>query len=167
MQTPLCDNCLTYKKLCDVCQEKLNRKEITQEEIDVLRFINYLSNKTHSLRDIKVLKVMDRGVMLIITGRGDAARLVGKGGAVVKQIAKKFKKSIRILEEASNLKEFIEELVTPANINGINTLYRDNEEIYKVRVPEMQKNHLLLSQEDFSSIVSRFYDTKVEIVFEV
>lgn len=167
MQTPLCDNCLISKKLCDDCQEKLNRKEITENEINVLRFINSLSSKTHSLKDIKVVKVMDRGILLIITGRGDAARLVGKGGAIVKQIAKKFKRSIRILEEASNLKEFIEELVTPANINGINTLYRDNEEIFKVRVPEMQRNHLLLSQEDLSNIVSRFYDRKVEIVFEV
>jgi transcription antitermination factor NusA-like protein len=167
MQTPLCDKCLTSKKLCDVCQEKLNKKEISEEEVSVLKFIHSLSNKTQSLKDIKVVRIIDRDTMLIITGRGDAARLVGKGGAVVKQIAKKFKKSIRILEEASNLKEFIEELITPANINGINTLYRDNEEIFKVRVPEIQRNHLLLSQEDFSTVVSRFYDRKVELVFEV
>jgi transcription antitermination factor NusA-like protein len=167
MQTPLCDNCLMSKKLCDDCQEKLNNNEINRMEISVLRFIYNLSNKTQSLKDIKVVKVLDRNVLLIITGRGDAARLVGKGGAIVKLIAKKFKKSIRILEEASNLKEFIEELLTPANINGINTLYRDNEEIFRVRIPEIQKNHLMLSQEDFSNIVSSFYDRKAEFVFEV
>ncbi len=167
MRTPLCDKCLTSKKLCDTCYSKLKSNELTEKEISVLRFIHNLSSKTRSLRDIEIVKVIDRGVLLIITGRGDAARLVGKGGAVVKLIAKKFKKSIRILEEATNLKEFVEELVTPAKVNGINTLYRDNEEIFRVRVPEIQRNHLLLSQEDFSSVVSNFYDRKVELVFDI
>jgi transcription antitermination factor NusA-like protein len=167
MQTPLCHDCLTSKSLCDKCSDNLKNKIITQEEIDVLRFIYYLSNKTHSLRDIEIVKVVDKGILLIITGRGDAARLVGKGGSVVKLIAKKFKKSIRILEEASNLREFIEELVTPASISGINTLYRENEEIFRVRVPEIQKSHILLSQEDFSNVVSSFYDRKAELVFEI
>jgi transcription antitermination factor NusA-like protein len=167
MLTPLCDNCLESKKLCNSCYEKLNNNEINEMEVNVLRFIHSLSKKTHSLKDIKIVKVIDRDVLLIITGRGDAARLVGKGGAVVKLIAKKFKKSIRILEEASNFREFIEELVTPANINGINTLYRDNKEILRVRVPEVQRKHLMLSQKDFSQVVSSFYDREAEIVFEV
>ncbi|MFH1473572.1 MAG: hypothetical protein ABIE55_01630 [Candidatus Aenigmatarchaeota archaeon] len=167
MQTPLCHDCLTSKNLCDTCHSKLENNELTEKEISVLRFIYNLSTKTMSLQDIKIVKVIDRGVLLIITGRGNAARLVGKGGAVVKLIAKKFKKSIRILEEASNIKDFVEELVTPAKVNGINTLYRDNEEIFRVRVPEIQKNHLLLSQEDFSSVISSFYDKKVELVFDI
>ena len=153
--------------MCDKCSKKLENNEITQMEIDVLRFIHKMSNKTQSLKDIKIVKVLDKGVLLIITGRGDAARLVGKGGSVVKLIAKEYKKSIRILEEASNLREFMEELVTPAKISGINTLYRENEEIFRVRVPKIQKNHMMLSQEDFSNVISSFYDRKVELIFEL
>lgn len=167
MQTPLCDKCLTSKNLCDTCQGKLESNKIRKEEIDVSKFIYGLSKKTKSLQDIKIVKVIDCGILLIITGRGDAARLVGKGGSVVKLIAKKFKKSIRILERASNFRDFVEELITPANVSGINTLYRDNKEIYRVRVPEFQKNHLLLTQEDFSQVISSFYKREAEIVFEV
>jgi transcription antitermination factor NusA-like protein len=167
MQTPICDKCLESKDLCVICQEKLKNKEITKKEVSVLRHIYKLSNKTKSLKGIKIVKVIDCNILLIITGRGDVARLVGKGGSIVKLLAKKFKKQIRILEEGTNFKEFIEELITPAHIKGINTLYRNNEEIFKVRVPEFQKNHLILSPENFSQVISDFYNRKAEIVFEV
>jgi len=167
MQTPICDKCLESKNLCISCQEKLKNNEITKKEIDVLRHIYKLSNKTRSLKHIKIVKVIDCGVLLIITGRGDVAKLVGKAGSIVKLIAKKFKKSIRILEEAPNFRDFIEELITPANVKGINTLYRDNEEIFRVRVPEIQRKHLIMSPENFSYVISDFYDKKAEIVFEI
>ena len=136
-------------------------------EIDVLKFIHKLSIKNQSLNNIKIVKILNHDVLLIITGRGDAAKLVGKGGSVVKLIAKNFKKSIRILEEASDFKGFVEELINPANVSGINTLYRDNEEITRIRVPEFQRSHMLLSPEDFSQVVSHFFNKKAEIVFEV
>ena len=167
MQTPICDKCLESKNLCVICQEKLKNNEISKKEVSVLRHIYKLSNKTQSLKYIRIVKVIDSNILLIIAGRGDVARLVGKGGSIVKLIAKKFKKSIRILEEASNFKEFVEELITPANVKGINTLYRDNEEIFRVRVPEVQKNHLMMSPENFSQVISDFYNLKAEIVFEV
>jgi len=167
MQTPICDKCLESKNLCDPCQEKLKNNEISKKEVNVLKFIYKLSTKTKSLRDIKIIKVIDCGVLLIITGRGDVARLVGKGGSIVKLIAKKFKRSIRILEEAPNFKKFVEELITPAYVKGINTLYKDNEEIYRVRVSKVQKSHLIIPPKDISQVISDFYNLKAEIVFEV
>lgn len=167
MQSPLCEECLNSKVLCNACNKTVEGKNISNEEIEVLRFIYKLSKKSPSLNDVKIVKVMDHNVLLIITGIGDAAKLVGKGGSVVKQIAKKFKKSIRILEEAPNFKDFVEDLVMPANVSGINTLYRDNEEITRIRVPEFQKGHMLLTPEDFSQVVSQFYKRKAELVFEV
>ena len=167
MRSPLCEECLKSKTVCDTCKNKIESSNISKEEVDVLRFIHSLSMKTPSLNDVRIVKVMNHNVLLIITGRGDAAKLVGKGGSVVKQIAKKFKKSIRILEQAPDFKDFVEDLVMPANVSGINTLYRDNEEITRIRVPEFQKGHMLLTPEDFSQVVSHFFKRKAELVFEV
>jgi transcription antitermination factor NusA-like protein len=167
MQSPLCEECLKSKALCDICSKNAEKNNLSKDEIEVLRYVYKLSLKSPSLKDIKIVKVMDHNVLLIITGIGDAAKLVGKGGSVVKQIAKKFKKSIRILEQAPDFKDFIEGLVMPANVNGINTLYRDNEEITRIRVPEFQKSHMLLTPDDFSQVVSQFFKRKAEIVFEV
>ncbi|MFH0928911.1 MAG: hypothetical protein V1818_00980 [Candidatus Aenigmatarchaeota archaeon] len=167
MKSPICEECLKANVLCDTCNKKLLNSGTSAEEIDVLRFIHKLSEKNASLKDIRIVRVLDHSALLIITGRGDAAKLVGKGGAVVKMIAKKYKKSIRILEQASNFNEFVEGLVNPADVSGINTLYRDNEEITRIRVPEFQRNHMILTPDDFSQVVSCFFKKKTELIFDV
>lgn len=167
MQAPICEVCLKSDILCSACQGKMDKGLITSDEIDIARYIYNLSGKMKSIRDVKILSIINRNALIIITGRGDASRLVGKSGAVVKKIANKFKKSVRILEEVSNLEEFVEELIFPAPVNGINTLYRNNEEIIRIRIPAVQKNHLLINPESFSEIISNFYNKKAELVFEL
>jgi transcription antitermination factor NusA-like protein len=152
--------------LCSGCQEKLNTGRITKNDVNVARYLYGLSEKMRSIRDVKVLRAIDCGTLIIITGRGDAAKLVGRDGVIVKKIAKEFKKSIRILEEAPNFREFIEELISPASINGINTLFKENQEVYKIRVPATQRNQVLITPESFSMIISNFFNRKVELVFE-
>jgi transcription antitermination factor NusA-like protein len=166
MQAPICEVCLKSNILCSACQEKLNSGKISQKDVDISRYLYDLSDKMRSIRDIKILRIVDCGSLIIITGRGDAAKLVGKGGVVVKKIAKDFKKSIRILEEAPSFKDFVEELLSPASINGINTLYKDDIEIYRIKIPAIQKNNIMITPEIFSQIISNFYKLKAEIVFE-
>lgn len=167
MQAPICEVCLKSNILCSACKNKLDKGSITNDEIEVARYLYNLSGKMKSIRDVKILGIVNRDALIIITGRGDAPKLVGKSGSVVKKIANKFKKSVRILEEASNFEEFVEELIFPAPVNGINTLYRNNEEIIRIRIPAVQKNHLLIKPESFSEIISNFYNKKAELVFEL
>jgi transcription antitermination factor NusA-like protein len=166
MQTPICEVCLKSNILCSGCQEKLSMGKISQKDVEISRYIYKLSEKMRSIRNIKVLRAIDCGCLLIITGIGDAAKLVGKDGVVVKKIAKDFKRSIRILEEAPTFKDFVEELVSPASIKGINTLYKEDKEIYRIKIPAVQKNNVLISPEIFSQIIFNFYNLKAELVFE-
>ena len=164
MQTPICEVCLKSEILCKACQEKFNNGELSEIELEVLRFLYKLSEKMKSLKNVKIIKVIDTGVLLIITGRGDAARIVGRKGSIVKILAKRFKKNIRILEEATNFRKFIQNLISPVSLNGINMLYTGDEKIYRIRIPN--RSHLLLSPESFSQIVENLFDCKAEIVFE-
>ena len=166
MQTPICEVCLKSSILCSGCQEKLNSGKISNKDVEISRYIYKLSDKMRSIRDIKILKVIDCGTLLIITERGDAAKLVGKAGVIVKKIAKNFKKSIRILEEAPTFKDFVEELISPASVSGINTLYREEQEIYRIKIPAIQRNSMIMTPEIFSQIISNFYNLKAELVFE-
>lgn len=152
--------------LCSACQEKLEKGKIQGIDIEVSRFLFELSKKVKSLSDAKIAKIIDAGVLLLIAGRGDGAKLVGKRGLVVKALAKKFNKSIRVLEEAKNFREFAENLISPTIISGINTLYVSGEPVYKVRVSNEQKNRLLISPQNFSEIIFDLYDRKAEIIFE-
>ncbi len=166
MQAPICDVCLRSNILCSGCKDKLDNGMISEKDVEISRYLYDLSERMRSIRDIKILKIIDCGTLLIVTGRGDAAKLVGKGGVVVKKIAKDFKKSIRILEEAPSFKDFVEELLYPASINGINTLYREDKEIYRIKVPAPQKGSVMITPEIFTQIISNFYNVKAEIVYE-
>jgi len=166
MQAPICEVCLKSNILCSGCQDKLNTGKINQKDIEISRYLYDLSERMRSIRDIKILKVVDCGTLIIITDVGDAAKLVGRDGVIVKKIAKEFKKSIRILEEAPTFKGFVENLLSPAPINGINTLYKEDKEVYRVKIPSIQKNNVIISPEIFSQIISNFYNLKAEIVFE-
>jgi len=166
MQTPICEVCLKSNILCSGCQEKLNSGKISNKDVEVSRYLYELSERMRSIRDIKILKVVDCGTLIIITGIGDAAKLVGREGVVVKKIARDFKKSIRILEEASTFKGFVEELVSPAPVSGINTLYKEDQEVYRIKIPAIQRNNVLITPEIFSQIISNFYNLKAELVFE-
>lgn len=166
MQTPICEVCLKSDILCNACKEKLDKGIISKDDVEFSKYIYKLSEKMKSIKNVKIVKVIDCGTLIIITGRGDAAKLIGREGVIVKKIAKDFKKSIRILEEAPTFKDFVEELISPATINGINTLYRENQEVYRIRIPAVQKNSVVISPETFSQIISNFYNVKAEIIFE-
>jgi len=152
--------------LCQHCRTKLDSGEINELEIDVSRYLFDLSKRINTLRGIKIRKIMNCGVLLIVTDRGSAAKLVGRNGSIVKKIAKKFKKSIRILEEAPDFRDFAEGLISPVSISGINTVYKDDKEIYKLRLPSFKKDSLMIAPENLSIILSKFYNIDAEIVFE-
>ncbi|MHA2338749.1 MAG: hypothetical protein ACXACX_15685 [Candidatus Hodarchaeales archaeon] len=138
----------------------------SEQEVNISRFLYELSKKTKSIQDVCIFKIINSGVLVIITERGDAAKLVGKSGSIVKILAKKYGKPVRILEEATNFKEFVEGFISPSAVSGINTLYSENKEIHRVRVPFSQKSKLYFSSESFSEIVSGLYNLKAEIIFD-
>ncbi|MDD5416812.1 MAG: hypothetical protein PHU12_02440 [Candidatus Aenigmarchaeota archaeon] len=166
MEMPICETCLSSETLCNACKNKLDLNEITQTEIDVSKFVNELSGSIKSLQDVKIEKVIDSNIFIIISGKGDGAKLVGKGGSVVKALAKKFGKGIKIIENINEFRPFIESLVSPAVVNGINTIYSQNGEKLKIRIPSSFKSNMVVSIEDVINISESMFDKKVEVVFD-
>jgi len=166
MQAPICEVCLTSELLCAGCADKLSRGEISQTEIDVVRALHGMSDKIRSLKDVRLRKVIDSDIILLVAGAGDGARLVGKGGAVVKELAKTFGKSIRVLEEKPDMRTFAVELVSPAALLGINTVYRPGGESFRLRLPETHKRRLALTPEAITTVIGNLYGCRVEIMFE-
>jgi transcription antitermination factor NusA-like protein len=165
MRAPLCEVCLSSEILCQGCAGKLERGELTQTEVDVSRFMWNMGEKLHSLREATVKKVIDSDVMLIVAGKGDGAKVVGKGGAVVKALAKQYGKSIRVLEE-NEFKPFISELLHPLPVTGVNTLFTPDGEVQRVRLPAAQKPRSMITPAGFSTMMQQLYGRKVELLFE-
>lgn len=166
MQAPICEVCLSSELLCAGCADKLARGELTQPEIDVVRALHGMSEKIRSLKEVRLRKVIDSNVLLLVAGAGDGARLVGKGGAVVKELAKTFGKSIRVLEEKPDMRSFAAELIAPAALLGVNTVYKKDGQSFRLRVPETHKRRLALTPETISAILGSLYGRQVDISFE-
>jgi transcription antitermination factor NusA-like protein len=165
MQAPLCQVCLNSDILCGGCSAKLASGELSQTEIEVSRFIHRLSDKIKSLQEAKLLKVIDSEVLLLVAGKGDAAKLVGKGGAIVKALAKRYSKSIRVLEE-KEFRPFLTELAQPLAVSGFNTVYTADGEMYRIRVPATQKQKQHISGATLAEVAQKLFGKKVELVFE-
>jgi len=165
MQAPLCEACLNSDILCGGCAAKLAGGQLTQTEIEVSRFLHRLGDKVKSLQEAKLVKVIDSDVLLLVAGKGDGAKLVGKSGAIVKALAKKYSKSIKVLEE-KEFKIFLTELVQPLSVSGFNTVYTASGEAYRMRVPASQKQKQHISPLALADIANRLYGKKVDMVFE-
>jgi len=157
---------LNSDNLCSICKSKLERGETNQTEIDVSRYLNELSQKVRSLQSAKIEKVIGSSAIIIIAAKGDAGKMVGKGGTIVKALAKKFGKSIKIIEKTGNMREFVQSLISPAMMNGINVVYTPNGEIHKLRIPIDHKKSITLEKEDMEEMVFSLFNKKMKVIFE-
>ncbi len=132
----ICEVCLKSDVLCPACEEKFEKGRLEKIDIEVARFLESLKEKFKVLRDAKILKVFKTEEnIIIIAKKGDAPKLIGKNGAIVKILSKEFKKPVKIVEYDEDIRKFLNNLVFPASIEGVNIVYGKNGETkYKIRV---------------------------------
>jgi transcription antitermination factor NusA-like protein len=167
MKAPICNVCLKSDVLCSNCEEKLENGEISELEIKISRILKELSNEYGSLRDSEILHVYDtENVLVIVTAEGDGAKVVGRGGEIVKEIADQVDKSIRVVEKAEKDKEVIKGLLSPAEIESINTVFKPEGQSKKVVVSEEYEGKINLSIDELEQLISDITGTDYEISFE-
>lgn len=165
MKAPICDVCLNSDLLCKACKGNLDRGIITKADINVSRLIYKVSQKVKSLKDITIRKVIEtRNVIIIICKPGDAAKIIGKSGVVIKNLSKNIGKIARVVEETNNYRSFLQGLIYPVPILGINILYTPDKEVLKIRIPK--KATLPISERDFVQITKELFNKHVEFVNE-
>ena len=167
MKAPICNVCLKSDVLCSNCEEKLENGEISELEIKVSRILKDLSNEYGSLRDSEIKHVYDtENVLVIVTPEGDGAKVVGRGGEIVKEIADQVDKSIRVVEASQKDRAVIQGLLSPAEIQSINTVFKPEGESQKVVVPEEYEGKINLSIDELESLIQKITGTDYEIAFE-
>lgn len=167
MKAPICNVCLKSDVLCSNCEEKLENGEISELEIKVSRILKDLSNEYGSLRDSEIKHVYDtENVLVIVTSEGDGAKVVGRGGEIVKEIANSVDKSIRVVEASQKDRDVIQGLLSPAEIQSINTVFKPDGESQKVVVPEEYEGKINLSIDELESLIQKITGTDYEISFE-
>jgi transcription antitermination factor NusA-like protein len=150
-----------------MCEQRIEDGEITNADVRVSRILQDLSEEHGSLKDSEVVRVFDKeNVTVIVTAECDGAKVVGRQGDIVKEVAARIDKSIRVVEAAENDREVIEGLLSPAEIDSINTVFAPGGESKKIVVDKEYDGKINLSVEEFEDIIEEVTGTEYRLSFE-
>ncbi len=167
MKAPICNVCLKSDVLCSNCEEKKENGDISELEIKISRELKDLSDEYGSLRDSEILNIYDTSnVVVIETAEGDGAKVVGRSGEIVKKVASEIEKSIRVVEKSENDKDVIKGLLSPAEIESVNTVFAPEGEHKKIVVDEEYEGKINMSTEELEEIIEKITGTYYQLSFE-
>ena len=166
MKFPICSVCLKNNILCNACAEKVGEKEIKIDEIKMFRRLDRLLNNQKTLRDIEIMRAAGNNMLLIVTRKNDAAKLIGKDGIIVKKLAKELERPVRIVEQPSQLKDFVNDVFFTVPVLGINVVYRPEGELYRIRIPKSERMKLPISSDIFVNVSKSLFHVDTDVVFE-
>lgn len=166
MKFPICKLCLKNDILCEACAAKVGEKLIKLEEIKSFRTLNKLARRYKPLKYVEVNRVINSdNMLLVMTNRENASKIIGKSGGMVKRLSKDLGKQIRVVSGVSNIESFVKEIFHTSPILGVNVVYGEKDE-YKVRISSSEKDKLPIDPEKFSKIANSIFGVSAEIVFE-
>jgi transcription antitermination factor NusA-like protein len=166
MKFPICSVCLKNNLLCNACAEKVGENEIKIDEIKMYRRLNRLLKGQKPLKDIEIKRAVGSNMLLIVTKKNDAAKLIGKEGRIVKKLVKELNRPVRVVEQPKQLENFVNEVLFTVPILGINVVYRPDGELYRIRVPKSARTRLPISSEIFVNVSKSLFHVDTDVVFE-
>lgn len=142
MSPDICEVCLKSSMLCPACQKIVDDGSISELELSIKRFIHSIKENNPSIQDIQVHEVIDSdGIVTILTGKGDAGKIIGKGGKFIKGLSKDLGKRVKVLESGADLKSTVQNAILPLRLLGLNVLYSQGGERLKIRISASQLKH--------------------------
>lgn len=167
MKGPFCNFCLQTGILCGKCQSIIDSGELTNVDISVAMALNKLEQRYNDIKDITFFRAVEVGSLIIVlVGENDLSVILGNRGKIIKELEQNLKKKIRVLETSSSTGKMVEDLLAPAEIAGINTIWLpDGTKVKKVRV-RGQRGKLPASVDTLEDVVQKLTDEPIRIVFE-
>lgn len=120
----ICHFCLKSGILCPNCQAKLKSGEVSEVDLKVARILLSIEDKYPALQEVHYYKAVEaNGMLALLVGRGNINNLLKYGAKIIKELGKKMKKTIRVLEHGVSNRKFLEDLFFPLSIVTINTIW--------------------------------------------
>jgi transcription antitermination factor NusA-like protein len=167
VKTPLCNICIRSGILCPRCQEKITSGETSETDIRIARILLSLEDKHTCLQKIDFYKAYEAdNVLAIIVGSGDSKHFHGEGRNIIRDIAEKTGKRIRVFENRGNPRAFLEELFAPVAITTINKIWLpDGTQETRVVLPGRSRR-LPLRSEVMKELAKEIKGITLRIAFE-
>jgi transcription antitermination factor NusA-like protein len=165
METPICGICAKSEELCSGCRAKLRTGEITELDVQVSELL-YKINEEHNLSLASFTRAIDLGKVVLILTKGEVGILIGRQGKVVSQLSSALGKRVRIAQHSGDVKKTIGDIITPAKLLGVNTIYSASGQHYRIRVLKSDQRVLPIDIPSLEKVLNSIMGAQVQISFE-
>jgi len=172
LELPICEVCAKTGLLCPGCEEKLEKGEITETDVEVSKKLVELKEEYPSLEDVVLLRTIDTGsLVVLVTKPGMAGKLIGKGGRVSRALSEHLEKKVRVVEEVENpedikqLRKVIQDLILPARLLSVNIVFEPDEKRYKAVIHHRDRNRVPAPVDEIQEAIKELTGMEVEVTF--
>jgi transcription antitermination factor NusA-like protein len=124
VKTILDNFCVKSGSLCQKCEEKVRKGQITQQDLKIIRTLSELEREFSGLQNVFFHRSVETGnTLAILVDKTDIGKILGHGGKIIRTLGEKTGKRIKILAYGTDPRQFLEELLNPFSILTINTIW--------------------------------------------
>ena len=171
MKTPLCHICIKSGILCPRCQGLVDSGEYDEVDIDVMKALLELEEKTfQDLKDMSYHKsyLVEDLLVVQLSGKSLSPYQLSR---LAKQIAEKLKDKynvkVRVIEKTGELRKMAAQLLAPARILGVNTLWLPDGSFESIiRISRYDEKILPARKEVIEEVLSKILNATVKVRFE-
>ena len=165
MEFPICELCAKSGLLCSTCESKLSSGKITKLDIDISKLIASLSER-FPLEKANVEKTIDAGSVVLLLTKGEVGALIGKQGTIVRELTNGIGKKVRIVGRSNDMHRIVSDIISPARLLGVNTVFKPDSKVYKVRISKRDLDKLPMDLPTLQNSLNVLLEAQTTVVFE-
>ncbi len=165
MKTPICDSCAWSEELCPDCRHNLASGRISPLDVEVSQILHKINEK-HNISAASFCKAVSLGEAVFVFTEGEVGLLIGREGKVVSALSSALGRRVRIVQKSPDVKKAIADLIAPARLLGINSVWTAGKEIVRLRIAKEEKDRIALKEETLAEIAGSFIGKPVQIAYE-
>ncbi len=166
MKIPICHFCAKSKILCPICQDKLNKGEISQADIEVSEVLIELEEKYPQIRGltlVKAVKPMPNVILALYTSKDEVRQIFNK---ISKEIQDKKGILLKFVKRTSSIRRIIDDIISPVKVVSINTVWLpDGSWESNIYISHRDRKKLPLPPELIEKVVYDLINEKIHIMF--
>jgi transcription antitermination factor NusA-like protein len=160
--------CVKSGILCRKCQEKLEKGQITDLDLKIIRLLTELEKGNPTLQDVTYHKAVETDSnVVILVDRRDMAKILSGGAKAVHAISDSLGKKVKILSYGGDDRQFLEDLLSPMSIMTLNTIWiPDGTTETKVILSGRQPRRMPVDFETVKGLAKQLRNMSLRIEFE-
>jgi len=160
--------CVKSGILCRKCQEKIEKGQITDLDLKIIRLLTELEKENPALQEVTYHKAVEaENNVVILVDRRDMGKILSGGAKTVHAISDSLGKKVKILSYGGDDRQFLEDLLSPVSILTLNTIWiPDGSTETKVILSGRQPRRMPVDLEMVKAFAKQLRNMSLRIEFE-